>query len=58
VRPSIIILPMDFMPYTDGISPSVKLFNGVVQGYVYLFLKLLTLNIHIRNIRLPTCIGV
>ena len=28
--PSVIISPMDFIPVTDGISPSVKLFNGVV----------------------------
>jgi hypothetical protein len=30
VRPSGIISPTDFIPVTDGISPSVKLFNGVV----------------------------
>ena len=30
VRPSVIISPTDFIPVTDGISPSVKLFNGVV----------------------------
>jgi len=30
MRPSIIISPTDFIPVTDGISPSVKLFNGVV----------------------------
>jgi hypothetical protein len=28
--PSVIILPTKFIPVTDGISPSVKLFNGVV----------------------------
>jgi len=28
--PSGIISPTDFIPVTDGISPSVKLFNGVV----------------------------
>jgi len=30
VKPSVIILPTKFIPVTDGISPSVKLFNGVV----------------------------
>jgi hypothetical protein len=30
VRPSVIISTTDFIPVTDGISPSVKLFNGVV----------------------------
>ena len=30
VKPSGIISPTEFMPVTDGISPSVKLFNGVV----------------------------
>jgi hypothetical protein len=30
VRPSVIISPTDFIPVTGGISPSVKLFNGVV----------------------------
>jgi len=33
VRPSVIISPTDFIPVTDGISPSVKLFNGVVLYY-------------------------
>jgi hypothetical protein len=31
VRPSVIISPTDFIPVTDGRSPSVKLFNGVVM---------------------------
>jgi hypothetical protein len=31
VRPSVIISPMKFIPVTNGISLSVKLFNGVVQ---------------------------
>jgi hypothetical protein len=31
VRPSVIISPTDFIPVTDGISLSVKLFNGVVH---------------------------
>jgi len=30
VRPLVKILPTDCVPYTDGINPSVKLFNGVV----------------------------
>jgi hypothetical protein len=30
VRPSVIISLTEFIPVTDGISPSVKLFNGVV----------------------------
>ena len=30
VRPSGIISPTDFIPVIDVISPSVKLFNGVV----------------------------
>jgi hypothetical protein len=30
VRPSVIISPTAFIPDTDGISPSEKLFNGVV----------------------------
>jgi hypothetical protein len=29
--PSVIILPMVFVPYTDGMNPSAKLYNGVVQ---------------------------
>jgi len=29
--PSVIISPTEFIPVTDGISPSVKLFNGVVN---------------------------
>jgi len=29
--PSVIISPMNFIPVTDGRSPSVKLFNGVVN---------------------------
>jgi hypothetical protein len=32
VRPSVIISPMEFIPVTDEIIPSVKLFNGVVDG--------------------------
>ena len=28
--PSVIILPTGFVPYTDGINPSAKLYNGVV----------------------------
>jgi len=36
VRPLGIISPTDFIPVTDGISPLVKLFNGVVlRGYLY-----------------------
>jgi hypothetical protein len=31
VRPSGIISATDFIPVTDGISLSVKLFNGVVK---------------------------
>jgi hypothetical protein len=31
VRPSGIISPTKFMPVTDRISPSVKLFNSVVH---------------------------
>jgi hypothetical protein len=30
VRPSVIISLTEFIPVTDRISPSVKLFNGVV----------------------------
>jgi hypothetical protein len=30
MRPSVIISPTEFIPVTDGISPSIKLFNGVV----------------------------
>jgi hypothetical protein len=36
--PSVIILPTEFIPVTDRISPSVKLFNGVV--FVKLWLKI------------------
>jgi hypothetical protein len=32
--PSVIISPMEFIPVTDGISPLVKLFNGVVIIYL------------------------
>jgi len=32
VRPSVIIAPTEFISVTDGISPSVKLFNGVVKA--------------------------
>jgi hypothetical protein len=35
VKPSVIILPTEFIPVTDEISPSVKLFNGVVT-FVFL----------------------
>jgi len=28
--PSVIILPMVFVPFTDGMNPLVKLYNGVV----------------------------
>jgi hypothetical protein len=31
VMPSVIISPTDFIPVTNGRSPSVKLFNGVVN---------------------------
>jgi len=31
VRPSVIIVPMDFIACTDGISLSVKLVNGLVM---------------------------
>jgi hypothetical protein len=31
VRPSIKMLPTVCMPHTDGMNPSVKLFNGVVK---------------------------
>jgi hypothetical protein len=34
VRPSVIISPTDFIAVTDGISPSVKLVNGVVEKYI------------------------
>jgi hypothetical protein len=40
VMPSVIISPTDFIVVTDGISPSVKLVNGVVftvditEGYI------------------------
>jgi hypothetical protein len=30
VRPSVIIVPTDFIAFTDGMSLSVKLVNGVV----------------------------
>jgi len=39
VRPSIIISPTDFIPVTDGISPSVKLFNGVVSILINIILS-------------------
>jgi hypothetical protein len=32
----VIILPTDVMAYTDGIHPSVKLFNGVVDLLLFL----------------------
>jgi hypothetical protein len=38
VSSSVIISPTEFIPFTDGISPSVKLFNGVVNGVFYLSL--------------------
>jgi hypothetical protein len=31
--PSVIISPTEFIPVTDGMSPSVKLFNGVVYQH-------------------------
>ena len=34
VRPSVIISPTDFIDGTDGISPSVKLVNGVVIYHI------------------------
>jgi hypothetical protein len=36
VKPSVIISPTEFIPVTDGISPSVKLFNGVVKQTTFL----------------------
>jgi hypothetical protein len=33
--PSVIISPTEFIPVTDGISPSVKLFNGIVSIGVF-----------------------
>ena len=38
ISPSVIISSTEFIPFTDGISPSVKLFNGVVNGVFYLSL--------------------
>jgi hypothetical protein len=35
VMSSVIILPMDFIACTDGISPSVKLVNGVLPLQLY-----------------------
>ena len=32
--PSVIISPTESIPVTDGISPSVKLFNGVVFHFL------------------------
>jgi len=32
-KPSVIISPTAFIPDTDGISPSVKLFNGIVNVF-------------------------
>jgi len=32
VRPSVIIAPTEFISVTDGISPSIKLFNGGVKA--------------------------
>jgi hypothetical protein len=34
VRPSVIISPTEFIPVTNGMSPSVKLINGVVYTYM------------------------
>jgi len=31
MRPSVIIVPTDFIAFTDGMSPSVKMVNGVVH---------------------------
>ena len=39
VRPLVIISPTEFIPVTDGISPSVKLFNGVVKCIKIIFFK-------------------
>jgi hypothetical protein len=41
--PSVIILPTVCVPYTDGINPSVKLYNGVViklENIIFYKLKL------------------
>jgi len=38
MRPSVIISPTDFIPITDGISLSVKLFNGVVFKLKFILL--------------------
>jgi hypothetical protein len=35
VRPSGKMLMTDFVPYTNGINPSVKLFNGVVYDQIW-----------------------
>jgi len=37
--PSVIILPTGFVPYTDGINPSAKLYNGVVTFLNYYLKK-------------------
>jgi hypothetical protein len=33
---SVKMLPMNFLSYTDGMNPSVKLFNGVVSITKYI----------------------
>ena len=38
MRPSVIISPTDFIPINDGISLSVKLFNGVVFKLKFILL--------------------
>ena len=39
VRPSVIIVPMDFIACTDGISPLVKLVNSTcVCIYIYIYI--------------------
>jgi hypothetical protein len=35
VRPSVIMLPTEFITFTDGIIPSVKLVNSVVYTFPF-----------------------
>jgi hypothetical protein len=47
--PSVIILPTGFVPYTDGINPSAKLYNGIVTFLNY-YLKKKHINCNISTV--------
>jgi hypothetical protein len=39
VRPSVKMLPINFLSYIDGMNPSIKLFNGLVDAPIKNLMK-------------------